>query len=75
MGINILVDEALLEEAKRLTGENDREKLLEMALREMIARQARPRRPIDGMLELAGKVLLRDDYDYKAMRAGDRDPD
>jgi Arc/MetJ family transcription regulator len=74
MGINISVDDLLLAEAERVTGEHDREKLLEKALHALI-KQARPRRPIDDMLDLAGTVMLRDDYDYKAMRVGDRDPD
>ena len=75
MGINVTVDEKLLSEAERLTGEHDREKLIEKALRDLIGRQSAPRRPIDDMLDLVGKVRLRDDYDYKAMRAGERDPD
>lgn len=48
-------------------GEHDREKVLEYALRELINRRS----PIQGMLDLVGKVRLRDEYDYKAMRAGD----
>jgi Arc/MetJ family transcription regulator len=74
MGINISVDDVLLAEAMRLAGENDHQKLVEKALRELI-KSVRPRRPIDDMLDLAGTVMLRDDYNYKAMRAGDRDPD
>ena len=71
MGINVTVDEKLLQEAEQRLGEHDHQKLVEHALRELIER----RNPIQGMLDLVGKVRLRDDYDYKAMRAGDSDPD
>lgn len=69
MGINITVDEKLLAEAERVTGVQDRSELVQQALQELI----RSKSAIQGMLDLAGKVQLRDDYDYKAMRAGDRD--
>ena len=71
MGINVTVDETLIAEAERVTGEHDREKVVEHALRELIKRKS----PIQGMLDLVGKVRLRDDYDYKAMRAGKSDRD
>ncbi len=71
MGINVTVDEALLDQAEKLTGEHDRAKLVEAALLELIKRRS----PIQGMLDLVGKVRLRDDYDYKAMRGDQRDPD
>ena len=75
MGINVSVDEALLSEAERLTGEHDREKLIEKALRDLIGRQQDMQSPIKSMLDLVGKVRLRDDYDYKAMRTNTIDPD
>lgn len=73
MTINVPVDEQLLKDAVSATGETDAEKLLKLALEELLAR--RRKRPIDGMLDLVGKVSIRDDYDYKAMRAGNGDPD
>ncbi len=75
MGINVIVDEKLLEEAERLTGEHDRQKLLEQALQELIGRQAATQTPGKSMFDLVGKVRLRDDYDYKAMRTNTVDPD
>ena len=66
MGINVVVDEALLDQAEKLTGEHDRAKLVESALYELIKRRS----PIQGMLDLAGSDILRDDYDYKALREG-----
>ena len=71
MGINVKVDETLLAEAARLAGEADQEKLLERLLRDFIQQRS----PLQGMIDLVGKVRLRDDYDYKALRAGDSDPD
>ena len=73
MTISIPVDEALLKEAVAVTGEANVEKVLRLALEEFLAK--RRQRPIDAMLELAGKVRIREDYDYKAMRAGNGDPD
>ena len=71
MGVNVTVDEKLVEEAERVTGEHDRQKLVEQALYALIKQQ----NPIQGMLDLVGKVRLRDDYDYKALRTGDSDQD
>ena len=73
MSINVPVDEQLLKEAVSATGESNAEKLLELALKELL--EKRRRRPIDAMLDLVGDVRWRDDYDYKAMRIGKRDPD
>ena len=65
--VNIVVDEALLQQASELLGELDHAKLIERALTEMI----RHRKNTKSMFDLAGKVMLRGDYDYKALRAGD----
>lgn len=69
MGINVVIDEALVAEARRLTGLTSDSAAIEEILRRAAAR----RRPIDGMLELAGTNPLRDDYDHKALRAGNSD--
>lgn len=66
MGVNVQVDEKLVEEAERVTGEHDREKLVARALQELVRRSS----PLLGMLDLAGSDILRDDYDYKALREG-----
>jgi hypothetical protein len=71
MGINITVDEKLMAEAERLTGESDRTKLTERVFQDFIKRKS----PLQEMLDLVGEVKLRDDYDYKSMRAGDSDRD
>jgi Arc/MetJ family transcription regulator len=70
MGINISVDEHLIEEAKKVTGQSDATAAVEQLLR---AATQPKKSPLQGMLELAGRDLIRDDYDYKAMRVGSRD--
>ncbi|MFZ4805727.1 MAG: type II toxin-antitoxin system VapB family antitoxin [Hyphomicrobiaceae bacterium] len=72
MGINVVLDEALVAEAKKLTGLATETAAIEQILREATAR---PRSALEGMLELAGRDILRDDYDYKALRAGGGDDD
>jgi len=64
-------NEKLVEEAERVTGEHDREKLVARALEEFVRRRS----PLQGMLDLAGSQLIRDDYDYKALREGKGDGD
>jgi len=71
MSVEIRIDERLVEEAAKLAREQDREKLAEKVFRDFIERQS----PIRGMLDLVGKVRLRDDYDYKTLRAGRNDRD
>jgi len=67
MGINVVIDETLVAEAKRLTGlASD-----SAAIEEVLRRAATRSRPLDGMLELSGTNPLRDDYDHKALRRGD----
>jgi Arc/MetJ family transcription regulator len=70
MGINVLVDDDLIEQAKALTGQTDATAAVEQVLR---AATQPKKTPLQGMLELAGQNLIRDDYDYKAMRAGGND--
>jgi Arc/MetJ family transcription regulator len=72
MDKTIEIADELVKAAQDATGEADERKAVEQVLREMTARK---RSPLDGMLELAGKNPLRDDYDYKALRAGDGDDD
>ena len=64
MGVNVTVDEGLLSEAERLTGEHDRQKLMEQALQELIGRRAK----LQALLDVAGTVQFYDGYDYKTLR-------
>ena len=74
MDKTIEIDDALLKAAQDLTGETDERAAIEQALKDYVATKRR-RAALEGMLELAGKIQLRDDYDYKAMRAGGGDDD
>jgi hypothetical protein len=64
MSINVRVDEALVEQAEKLTGEKDREKLVKQALQEMIHRRSK----LQSLLDLVGKVEFYEGYDHKALR-------
>lgn len=63
MRTNIVLDDGLVEEARRLTGARTKREVVDLALRELIA--ARRRR---GLLDLAGTV--RWEGDLEESRAG-----
>lgn len=63
MRTNIVLDDELVEEAFALTGVRTKRELVKLALEELIRR----RRKRD-LTELAGRIQLGDDYDYKALR-------
>lgn len=63
MKINIELDDALVEEAFRLTNVRTKKDLLNLALQELIHSRKKK-----NLLDLAGKVQFCDDYDYKALR-------
>ena len=67
MRTNIVLDDALMQEAFALTGARTKKELLHLALQELI----RVRRKRD-LTELAGRLRLRDDFDHKALRSLDR---
>lgn len=60
MRTNVVLDDALVEEAFRLTGLRTKRELLDRALRELIRSTRRK-----DLTELAGKVRFRDDFDPK----------
>ena len=70
MRTNIVLDDDLVQQAFSLTGIRTKRELVHLALSELV----RQRRKKD-LLELAGKVKLRPDFDHKAMRQirGDSD--
>lgn len=70
MRTNIVLNEELVREAISLTGATTKRELVDMALRELI----RSRRK-KNLFDLAGKIELADDYDYKAARAMKRATD
>jgi Arc/MetJ family transcription regulator len=64
MRTNVELDDALVEEAFRLTTAKTKKELLNQALQVFI--QSRKKK---NLLDLAGKIQFADDYDYKALRA------
>jgi Arc/MetJ family transcription regulator len=66
MRTNIVLDEALVDEAMRYANVKSKRELVDLALREFVA--ARRRRDVS---ELFGRVQIDPDYDYKALRRED----
>jgi Arc/MetJ family transcription regulator len=63
MRTNVDLDDELMSEAFRLTNVSTKKELLHLALHELIHAKRKK-----NLLDLAGKIELRDDYDYKALR-------
>ncbi len=63
MRTNVVLDDELINEAIKLSGIKTKKDVISFALQEFVA--TRKRR---NLLELAGKIKFRDDYNYKAMR-------
>jgi Arc/MetJ family transcription regulator len=63
MRTNIDLDDALVEEAFRLTVVRTKKELLHLALQEFI--RARKKK---NLLDLAGKIQFDENYDHKALR-------
>jgi len=63
MRTNVVIDDELINEAIRLSGLKTKKDVISFALNELVA--TRKRR---NLLEIEGKIMFRDDYDYKAMR-------
>lgn len=72
MDRTIEIDDELVKAAQEATGEADERAAVEKVLRQVVATR---KRPLDGMLDLVGKVHLREGYDYKQLRSDDHDPD
>jgi Arc/MetJ family transcription regulator len=65
MRTNIVLDDKLVAEAMKLTRIQTKREVVELALREMVARRKRK-----DVLELVGQDLIAPDYDVRAVRAG-----
>ena len=64
MRTNIVLNDELVEEAFKYSGNiSTKKELVETALKEYV--ENRKRR---NLKDLKGKILFRDDYDYKSMR-------
>jgi Arc/MetJ family transcription regulator len=70
MRTNIVLNDQLIEEAMRVTGSRTKREVVDLALREFIARRRQRQ-----ILDLVGEPLLDPDYDVRAVRARmNRDP-
>ena len=65
MRTNIVLDEALVEEAMALSGVKTKKELVSKALREFIATRRRL-----NLLDLDGKIEFAKEYDHKSLREG-----
>lgn len=70
MRTNIVLDDDLVRQAFALTGLRTKRELVHLALSELVRRRRRK-----DLLDLAGKVKLRPDFDHKAMRRVRGGPD
>lgn len=70
MDKTIEINDGLVREAMEITGAASEREAIEHAVESYVA-QHRKRHPRKNMFDLVGEVRLRDDYDYKALRAGD----
>jgi Arc/MetJ family transcription regulator len=60
---NIVLDESLVEEARKLTGIKTTREVVDQALRVFV--RVKKRRPLS---ELKGRIRFADGYDHKALR-------
>ena len=65
MRTNVVLDDSLVQEAILLSGVKTKKAVIALALQEFVMSRKRL-----NLLELAGKINFRDDYDYKACREG-----
>ena len=65
MRTNIVLDDDLVREAKKLTGIKTKRALVEEALRMLVRSRKAP-----SLLDLKGKIRFADGYDYKKLRIG-----
>ncbi|MFZ1105183.1 MAG: type II toxin-antitoxin system VapB family antitoxin [Hyphomicrobiaceae bacterium] len=69
MDKTVEIKDDLIREAMEITGAASEREAIERAVESYVT-QHRRRRPRKNMFDLVGKVRLRDDYDYKALRGG-----
>lgn len=63
MRTNIVIDDGVMQKALRISGLKTKREVVDRALKEFIANNTRM-----NLLELKGKILFSEDYDYKTMR-------
>lgn len=70
MRTNIVLEDKLVQEAFKYTSVKSKKELVNLALREYIENHRRR-----DIRELLGKVRIRNDYDYKALRRNNNGQD
>ena len=65
MRTNIVLDEKLIEEAFHLTHSKTKKELIDLALRELVARRKQ-----EQLASLVGQELIAQEYDVRQVRAG-----
>jgi len=70
MGKTVEIEDSLVKEVMEATGATSEREAIERILAAYVAQHRTPRAR-KNMFDLVGEVRLRDDYDCKAMRAGD----
>ncbi|ADQ41010.1 Protein of unknown function DUF2191 [Caldicellulosiruptor acetigenus I77R1B] len=65
MRTNIFIDENLLKKVMEIAGVKTKKEAVEIALKEYLENHTRK-----NLLELKGKIMFDENYDYKRMRAG-----
>lgn len=71
MDKTIEIADDLVKAAQDASGEADERAAVEKVLRDALFAKS----PKASMFDLVGKISIRDDYDYKALRAGDAGAD
>ena len=67
MRTNIVIDDSMMQDAILLSGLKTKKEVVEQALKEFVQRRTRK-----DLMDLRGKILFSDEYDYAAMREGRR---
>ena len=70
MDKTIEIKDDLVRDALEITGAASEREAIERVVEAYVAEHRRAQ-PLKNMFDLVGQVRLRDDYDYKALRAGD----
>lgn len=65
MRTNVVLDDTLVQEAILLSGVKTKKAVISLALQEFVMSRKRI-----NLMELAGRINFRDDYDYKLCREG-----
>ena len=65
MRTNIVIDDLMMDEAMKLSNAKTKKEMIRFALEEYIANHKKK-----NLLELKGKIVFAENYDYKAMRDG-----